>query len=124
MVPVTLNHTIVPSTDKVRSSQFLADVLGLAPPAPVSHFMALALANGVTLDFDDADEFSRLHFAFLVTDAEFDAAFDRVCAAGIVYFADPSHRYAGQINTRAGGRGFYFDDPDGHNMEVFTKPPL
>ena len=122
---VELNHTIVPSTDKVASSLLLAELLGLDPPRPVSHFMALELSNGVTLDYDDGEDFDRQHFAFLVADDdEFDAIFERVTAAGITYYADPGHRVANVVNDRGGGRGFYFDDPDGHNMEVFTKVPL
>lgn len=122
---VELNHTIVPSRDKVRSSQLLAEILGLEPPQPVSHFMALTLSNGVTLDYDDGDDFDRLHFAFLVADDEaFDAILERVMATGLTYFADPNHQVANVVNQRNGGRGFYFDDPDGHNMEVFTKAPL
>lgn len=121
---VELNHTIVPSRDKHVSSRFITGILGLEPPREVSHFLAVEVANGVTLDYDDADEVRSQHYAFLVSDDEFDAIFERVQAAGVTYFADPGHRIAGEINQRAGGRGFYFDDPDGHNMEVFTKPPL
>jgi catechol 2,3-dioxygenase-like lactoylglutathione lyase family enzyme len=123
-VPVQLNHIIIPSTQKVASAELLAHLLGLDPPEPVSHFMALRLANGVTLDFDDADDVRSQHCAFLVTDEEFDAIFSRVVAAGITYFADPGHRHPCEVNRRGGGRGFYWSDPDGHNMEVFTKVPL
>lgn len=123
-MPVQLNHIIVPSRDKVTSSRFLADILGLEPPREVSHFMAVAVSNGVTLDYDDATDFSAQHCAFLVTDVEFDAIVGRVQSAGLEYFADPGHTRPGEINSRAGGRGFYFGDPNGHNMEVFTKPPL
>ena len=119
-----LNHTIVPSRDKAGSSRFLADILGLGPPRAVSHFMAVELSNGVTLDYDDAVEVPAQHYAFLVRDEEFDAIFARVQSNGLTYYADPNHRQANEINHRAGGRGFYFSDPDGHNMEVFTKPPL
>jgi extradiol dioxygenase family protein len=121
---VELNHTIVPSRDKVGSSRFLAEILGIDPPRAVSHFMAVQTSNGVSLDYDDADEFSSLHFAFLVRDDEFDAIFERITAAGVTYYADPSHRYAGVVNERNGGRGFYFSDPDGHKMEGFTEVPL
>ena len=121
---VELNHIIIPSRDKVGSSRFLAEILGLDPPRPVSHFMAVQVSNGVTLDYDDADEFRSQHCAFLVGDDEFDAIFERVNAAGITYYADPSHRVSGEVNRRNGGRGFYFADPDGHNMEVFTAVPL
>ena len=121
---VELNHIIIPSHDKVRSSQFLAAILGIDPPeAAGGHFMGLRVANGVTLDYDDADEFRPQHCAFTVNDEEFDAIFERVTAAGITFYADPGHRRAGEVNHRNGGRGFYFSDPDGHNMEVFTSGP-
>lgn len=123
-MPVELNHIIIPSRDKVGSSRFLAGILGLDEPQAVSHFMALQVANGVTLDYDDADEFRSQHCAFLVSDDEFDPIFERVQAAGVTFFADPGHRQPGEINRRNGGRGFYFADPDGHNMEVFTVVPL
>jgi len=121
---VELNHIIIPSRSKVASSQFLAEMLGIDPPQPVSHFMALQVSNGVTLDYDDADEFRPQHCAFLVGDDDFDAIFERIIGAKITHYADPSHSEPGEINRRNGGRGFYFADPDGHNMEVFTKAPL
>lgn len=122
-MPVQLNHIIIPSRDKVGSSRFLAHILGVDEPVDVGHFMALTVANGVTLDYDDADDYRSQHCAFLVTDDEFDPIFQRVQDAGVTFFADPGHRQAGEINHRSGGRGFYFADPDGHNMEVFTVVP-
>jgi catechol 2,3-dioxygenase-like lactoylglutathione lyase family enzyme len=119
-VAVELNHTIVPSRDKVRSSTFLAEILGIDPPEPVMRFMAVRLSNGVTLDYSDIDDFRSQHYAFLVADDEFDGIFDRVAAAGITYYADPFHGHPGELRHRDGGRGFYFADPDGHNMEVFS----
>jgi catechol 2,3-dioxygenase-like lactoylglutathione lyase family enzyme len=121
---VELNHIIIPSRDKIVSSRFLAEILGVDPPRPISHFMAVHVSNGVTLDYDDADDFHSQHCAFLVGDDEFDAIFERITAAKITYWADPSHRQSGEVNARNGGRGFYFADPDGHNMEVFTAVPL
>lgn len=121
---IELNHIIIPSHDKVASSKFLAGLLGLDEPRAVSHFMVLQVSNGVSLDYDDADHFRSQHCAFLVGDEEFEGIFARVRAAGITYFADPSHRQPGEVNHRGGGRGFYFSDPDGHNMEVFTRDPL
>ena len=123
-MPVELNHIVIPSHDKSASSRFLAEILGVGPPRPVSHFMAVETANGVTLDYDDVAEFSAQHCAFLVSDAEFEAIFGRVKDAEVTHFADPGHHMPGEINQRNGGRGFYFSDPDGHNMEVFTRPPL
>ncbi len=121
---VQLNHIVIPSRDKVNSAKFLADILGLAPPRPVSHFVVVEVSNGVTLDYDDADTFISQHCAFLVDDEEFDAIFERIVNAGITYFADGRHCVPGVVNARNGGRGFYFSDPDGHNMEVFTVVPM
>lgn len=121
---IQLNHIIIPSRDKVGSSEFLAAILGIDAPRQVDHFMALEVSNGVTLDYDDAGEFLSQHCAFLVEEHEFDPIFDRVAAAGVTYYADPNHLQPNEINRRSGGRGFYFADPDGHNMEVFTKVPL
>ena len=123
-MPVQLNHIIIPSHDKVASSSFLAGILGVDPPQPVAHFMCVQVDNGVTLDYDDAESFRSQHCAFLVSDEEFDGIFERVKAAGVTHFADPGHRQKGEMNHRGGGRGFYFSDPDGHNMEVFTRVPI
>jgi catechol 2,3-dioxygenase-like lactoylglutathione lyase family enzyme len=118
---VRLDHTIVPSRDKRASADFLARILGIGPPAVFGHFLTLETDNGVSLDFDDADEVRSQHFAFLVSDDDFDPIFARVKAEGITYYADPGHRRRGELNTRDNGRGFYFSDPDGHNMEVLTR---
>jgi catechol 2,3-dioxygenase-like lactoylglutathione lyase family enzyme len=120
-VSVELNHTIVASRDKKAGAAFLARILGLDPPVPFAHFVTVALSNGVTLDYDDADEVRPQHYAFLVGDAEFDPIFARVKAEGVEYFADPGRRRPGEINTRDDGRGFYFLDPDGHHLEVLTR---
>ena len=118
---VQLNHTIVPSRDKKVSAQFLTDILGLDPPAVFGHFVAVQVANGVTLDYDNRDEVAPTHYAFLVSEPEFDEIFQRVTERGVTYWADPGHQRKGEINTHR-GRGLYFSDPDGHNMEVLTRP--
>jgi len=117
---VQLNHTIVASRDKNQAAQFLADNLGLEAPTPFGHFLCLETANGVSLDYDNRDSFEPAHYAFLISEEEFDAVFARVEARGLRYWADPGHRHEGVINSN--GRGFYFDDPSGHNMEVLTRP--
>ena len=116
-----LDHTIVASRDKHASAGFLSRILGLAPPGTFGHFVTVELGNGVSLDYDDAADVPPQHLAFLVGDDEFDPIFDRVEREGVTYFADPGHHRPGEINTRDGGRGFYFSDPDGHNMEVLTR---
>jgi catechol 2,3-dioxygenase-like lactoylglutathione lyase family enzyme len=117
---VQLNHTIVPSRDKTTSASFISEILGLASPTPFGHFAVVELANGVSLDYDDREQVPSQHFAFLVTEPEFDEIFARVTARGIRHFADPGHHHEGI--SKHHGRGFYFEDPDGHNMEVLTRP--
>jgi catechol 2,3-dioxygenase-like lactoylglutathione lyase family enzyme len=120
-VPVQLNHTIVPARDKRESATFLAEILGTDPPTSFGHFLCLETANGVSLDYVDREgDFEHGHYAFLVTEGEFDAIFARVTERGLRYWADPAHTQEGVINGH--GRGFYFDDPSGHNMEVLTRP--
>jgi extradiol dioxygenase family protein len=130
-MPVLLNHTIVQAYDKHESAEFLARILGLEPPRSAGHFVTVEVANGVSLDFDNIDNDPRSmhhtekvhpqHYAFQVSDEEYDAIFERVCSADLVYYADPLRQHPGEINTRHSGRGFYFDGPEGHNLEVFTR---
>ena len=118
-----LNHTIVPSRDKEKGAAFLTHILGLPDPVSYGPFAVVELGNGVSLDYDDRHvQVPSQHYAFLVDDAEFDPIFERIQAAGVPYFADPGHQRAGEVNTNHGGRGFYFPDPDGHNLEVITRP--
>ena len=118
---IELNHTIVPARDPKASARFLADILGVEVGAPVSHFTPVTLDNHVTLDYDQADEVIPHHYAFAVSDAEFEAAFGRIRDAGISYYADPGCRQPGQVYaSKNGNRGTYFRDPDGHLMEILT----
>jgi catechol 2,3-dioxygenase-like lactoylglutathione lyase family enzyme len=120
---VQLNHTIVSAHDKRTSASFLADILGLPPPEPFGPFMTVHADNDVTLDFMNSDgDIVPQHYAFLVSENEFDAIFDRIRQKGLPYWADPHHGHPGAINTRDGGRGLYFEDPDGHNLEILTRP--
>lgn len=120
---IHLNHTIVSARDPAASATFLAEILGLAAPGRFGPFHTVALDNGVTLDFiADDGEFPVEHFAFLVGDEEFDAIFARIRERGLVYAADPRMQQAGEINHHDGGRGVYWDDPDGHRLEIITRP--
>ncbi len=120
---VALNHTIVAAHDKEASARFLADILGLEVSPPYGPFIPVEIPNGVTLDYmDTSDPITPQHYAFLVTEDEFDEIFARIKAAGLTYWADPYHRRTGEINTNDGGRGTYFDDPNGHNLEIITRP--
>jgi catechol 2,3-dioxygenase-like lactoylglutathione lyase family enzyme len=122
-VSVELNHTIVSARDPHGSAAFLADVLGLPAPTRFGPFMVVETANGVSLDFADADgEIAPQHYAFLVSEAEFDEIFARIEAMDLPYWADPGRRRLGEINRNDGGRGVYFPDPDGHLLEIITRP--
>jgi len=120
---VELNHTIVPANDKHASAQFLADLLGIPVAGEAGPFVQVELGNGVTLDFMNRDDVTWQHYAFLVDDDTFDAAYKKLLDAGVETWADPDHNEPGEINTRWGGRGVYFPDPSGHNMEILTRPP-
>ncbi|MYV99783.1 VOC family protein [Streptomyces sp. SID3343] len=122
-MPIQLNHTIVTASDQRASAEFLAGLLGLTVGEPLSHFLPVKTDNGVALDYMQVDAASihPQHYAFLVSDDEFDAILARIRAAGIPYFADPGHRTPDAINTWNGGRATYFPDPDGHNMEILTR---
>ncbi|MBA3303950.1 MAG: VOC family protein [Acidimicrobiia bacterium] len=124
---VQLNHTIVHARDAEASARWLAEVLGLDPPERFGPFWQVRTSNGVDLDFDtepggaDAD-IRQAHYAFLISEAEFDTIFARIVDGGIDHWADPAASRPGEINHNDGGRGVYFQDPDGHFMEIITRP--
>lgn len=120
---VQLNHTIVAAHDKHASARFLADILGLSVSPPYGPFVPVEIPNGVTLDYmDTSGPITPQHYAFLVSEDGFDTIFARIRAAGLTYWADPGHHRPGEINRNDGGRGTYFDDPDGHSLEILTRP--
>ena len=120
---VKLNHTIVSARDKHASAAFLAGVLGLPAPVPFGPFVGVQVDNEVTLDFLDADgEITPQHYAFLVSEAEFDQIFGRIRERKLPYWADPGRTRADEINHHDGGRGVYFKDPNGHLLEIITRP--
>lgn len=122
----SLNHTIVWCRDPQASSRYLADTLGLAGPVAWGPFMDVVLANDVTLAYlpyeGTDEEIPSQHYAFLVTEHEFDQVFGRITARGQAYWADPAMRQKGVVNSNDGGRGVYFQDPDGHLLEIITRP--
>lgn len=117
---ISLNHTIVPAHDKQASAQFFAQIFGLKVEV-AGHFAAVRVNDTLTLDFDNRETFESHHYAFQVSDEEFDTIFVRIKQAGLEYSSDPMHQNKGEINHRKGGRGFYFYDPNGHNLELLTR---
>ncbi|MEU2065227.1 VOC family protein [Streptomyces sp. NPDC013455] len=121
---VELNHTIVHARDNRESAEFLARILGLETGPEWGPFVPVDTSNGVTLDFATipAESIVMQHYAFLISEEEFDAAYARIREAGITYYADPHRKQPGEINHHFGGRGLYFMDPAGHAMEIITRP--
>lgn len=121
---VELNHTIVHGRDARAAAAFFAEVLGLAPPRRFGPFSVVDLANGASLDCIDAGDypFTPQHYAFLVGEDDFDRIFARIRERGLEYWADPHKEHPGEINRHFGGRGVYFDHPDGHLLEIITRP--
>jgi catechol 2,3-dioxygenase-like lactoylglutathione lyase family enzyme len=120
---VQLDHTIVQAKDKTESATFLADVLGLPAPVPTGPFMAVDVDNAVSIDFADVDgDIVPHHYAFCVSDPEFDAIFSRIRVRALPYWADPRRSRPDEIRRIGHARGFYFEDPSGHFLEVLTRP--
>lgn len=120
---VQLNHTIVWCRDKQKSANFLTELLGLPSPTRFGPMLVVQLANGVSLDFyEQPGEISSQHYAFLIGEDDFDQVFARIRGLHLPYWADPGRHRPGEINHNDGGRGVYFEDPDGHFLEVITRP--
>lgn len=122
---VQLNHTIVHAHDGRASASFLSEVLGVAAPTRFGPFHVVEVDNGVSLDFYEVEKGSAIevqHYAFLVSDEEFDQIFGRIQERGLQYSADPGGTEVGRINTHDGGRGVYWDDPSGNRLEIITRP--
>jgi catechol 2,3-dioxygenase-like lactoylglutathione lyase family enzyme len=123
IVSVQLNHTIVSCRDQQRSAAFLTGILGLPPATRFGPFLVVEADNGVSLDFSQtSQQITAQHYAFLVGEEDFDAAFGRIREQELPYWADPGKTQGQAANHRDGGRGLYFEDPDGHLLEIITRP--
>jgi catechol 2,3-dioxygenase-like lactoylglutathione lyase family enzyme len=125
MMPVQLNHTIMWVHDQKASAEFLTSILGLPEATRFAHFLVVKLDNEVSLDlFEKAasDKISLQHYAFLVSEAEFDEILGRIRERNLDYWADPARSRSGEINRHDGGRGLYFMHPSGHLLEIITRP--
>ena len=119
---VELNHTIVHARNEKVSATFLADILGLPAPVKSGDFTPVRMDNGVTLDYLTVrGQIAAQHYAYLVSESTFDEVMARIEALGLPYWGGPMHQRPGTTNTWRGGRGVYFDDPDGHALEVLTR---
>jgi len=124
-VAIALNHTIVHAHDARASARFLTELFGLPDPVALfGHFQAVELQHGLSLDYADVapgEEVVPQHYAFLVSEADFDEIFGRIQARGMEFWADPGRTQPGEIATWK-GRGVYFLDPSGHFLEIITEP--
>ena len=124
-MPVQLNHTIAGSRDAAAGAQFLTEMLGLTDATMFGPFHVVEVSNGVSIDFMDygADaDIPGIHYAFLVSEDEFDQIWGRIRARGLDFWADPHMERKGEITPRDGGRGLYWLHPDGHLLEIITRP--
>lgn len=123
-MPIDLNHTIITARDKHASAAWLADILGLKVGTEYGPFLPVTTDNKVDLDFleTDTEHITPQHYAFLVSETEFAAILARIQGAGITHYTGPGPQGPGQINHNDGGRGTYFVDPNGHNLEILTRP--
>jgi catechol 2,3-dioxygenase-like lactoylglutathione lyase family enzyme len=119
---ITLNHTIVPAHDKVAAAKFFARLFGLRYRGSKSHFAPVRINKSLTFLFDNATSFDVQHYAFHVTNADFDAIFGRVKKQGLAYGSAPWSLEDGKLNDWGGGCGVYFKDVNGHVLELMTVP--
>jgi catechol 2,3-dioxygenase-like lactoylglutathione lyase family enzyme len=120
---VQLNHAIIACRDQQRSASFLTEILGLPDATRFGRFLVVGTDNGVSLDYAETDrEITTQHYAFLIGEDDFDAIFGRIIDGQIQHWANPGRTRPGEINHNDGGRGVYFPDPDGHMMEIITRP--
>lgn len=122
---IAFNHTIVAARDRAESARFFTELFGLPAAAEFGPFLAVGVEHGVSLDFAQVDadaEIHPQHYAFLVSEDDFDAIYGRIRDRGLPHWADPHGRHPGEINHHDGGRGVYFQDPSGHYLEIITRP--
>jgi len=119
---IELNHTIVNATDQQATAGFLTEILGLPEPEKSPPFLGVHLTNDAVIYVIEAGRVHAQHYAFLVGEEEFDAIHGRIVDRGLEFWADPGHRQPGEINTNDGGRGLYWNAPDGHKLEILTVP--
>ncbi len=122
---IKFNHTIIAARDKKQSANFLTELFDLPEPQPFAHFLTVTVANDVSLDYaevPDGQDLRPQHYAFLVSEDEFDAIYGKIRERGMDHWADPRGSRPGEINHNDGGRGVYFQDPAGHYLEILTRP--
>lgn len=122
---ISFNHTIVAAKDRRQSADYFTDVFGLPPAKEFGPFLAVTINHGVSLDFAQAaaeQDIAPQHYAFLVSEAEFDEIYGRIRERGQQHWADPRGERSGEVNHHDGGRGVYFQDPAGHYLEIITRP--
>jgi catechol 2,3-dioxygenase-like lactoylglutathione lyase family enzyme len=120
---ITLNHTIVWARNKEGAARLFAEIFGLRFAGQGGHFAQVGVNDTLTMDFADAKgTVAGQHYAFHVSDSEFDAILQRVKDAGLAFGSGPQSLDDGKLNAWNRGRGFYYKDHDGHVIELMTMP--
>jgi catechol 2,3-dioxygenase-like lactoylglutathione lyase family enzyme len=122
---IEFNHTIVAAHDRAASAAFFTEIFGLPSAREFGPFLAVGIEHGASLDFAEVGpdvEIGPQHYAFLVSENDFDEIYGRIRARGLPHCADPRQTRPGEINRNDGGRGVYFQDPSGHYLEIITRP--
>jgi len=118
---ITLNHTIVHSHNNVESAKFYAKIFGFEFVKEWGPFAVVRVNSTLALDFTTSDAFSSLHYAFKVSETQFDEILGRIKENNVVFGSGPGATENGKINHNDGGRGAYFKDPNGHVLEILTR---
>lgn len=123
VVAVLFNHAILFAKNKQESASFFASLFDLPEPIAWGPFVSVELGEGGLVQFADANfEIQAQHYAFLITEAEFDGLYQRILDQDLEHWADPQGKQPGTFNRNHGGRGVYFRDPAGHGLEALTRP--
>ena len=117
---ITLNHTIVPSHDKVESAKFYSNIFGFEYVGEFARFIVVRVNKTLCLDFANSEKFEPHHYAFKVSEKEFDDIFRRIKFENIKHGSGPSDPENMKINYDNDGRGVYFRDTNGHLLEILT----
>jgi catechol 2,3-dioxygenase-like lactoylglutathione lyase family enzyme len=122
-MPITLDHLIVPCTDRVAAARQIAFILDVAwaESGAFGSFSPVYVNEHLTLDFDQWTEpVPKQHYAFRVGNEEFSEVLARLRQAGIGYRSLPHGPQDGKVNESFGGKLVYWSEPDGHTWEVLT----
>ena len=124
-MPIEFNHTIVAAHDQRKSAEFVSELFGLPSPKPFGHFLAVALEHGATLDYAEVsagEEIRPQHYAFLVSEDDFDAIYGKITSRGLQHWADPADDGPARSTPTTAGAASTSRTRRGHYLEILTRP--